>query len=347
MSSYRASALFALLATPTLLGWSGCGGGTAASGGADSAPGDGCGTTCSGTCLGERCLVALASGRGGTGGIAVDDASVYWTENSGVAKVAKDGGAVIVLATDQYAPSFIALDSTSAYWTDDGSGSVAKVPLGGGTVTTLAAAHDGYAIGIALSSTQVYWTNAFAVLSMPLDGGAVVTLAPQQNSATGVVVDATSVYWANQYHTVMKMPLEGGVATTLAAIQSLTPSGGIAVDGTSVYWGTSGGGDGTVVKTPLAGGSITTLATGQNLPNQIAVDGTSVYWTNSGYVTFTPGGFDEPDASFPGSVVKVPLDGGAPTTLSAGGSPQGIAVDATSVYWTDGPGGHVWKLTPK
>jgi len=145
----------------------------------------------------------------------------------------------------------------------------------------------------------------------------------------------------------MKMPLAGGSTTTLVPVQGLTPSGGIAVDGTSVYWGTAGGGDGTVLKTPLAGGAITTLATGQSLPSQIAVDETSVYWTNSGYADYNPGGFDEPDGPVPGSVVKVRINGGCPTTLSAGGAPQDIAVDDTSVYWTDGPGGHVWKLTPK
>lgn len=141
----------------------------------------------------------------------MDDASVYWTENSGVAKVSKDGGMVTVLATNQYAPSFIALDATSVYWTDDGGGSIVKVSLGGGSVTTLTAAADHYAIGIALGPAEVYWTNAFAVLGMPLDGDAVTTLAPQQNSAMGIAVDATSVYWANQYGTVMKMPLAGPV----------------------------------------------------------------------------------------------------------------------------------------
>jgi sugar lactone lactonase YvrE len=50
---------------------------------------------------------------------------------------------------------------------------------------------------------------------------------------------------------------------------------------------------------------------------------------------------------FGGAVFKVPIAGGAKTLLAVGGSPEQIFVDATSIYWTDVSGGIVWKLTPK
>jgi hypothetical protein len=49
--------------------------------------------------------------------------------------------------------------------------------------------------------------------------------------------------------------------------------------------------------------------------------------------------------------MKIPLDGGTPTTLASGLSgPNRIAVDATSVYWTSQnlpTNGSVMKVTPK
>jgi sugar lactone lactonase YvrE len=100
-------------------------------------------------------------------GLAVDDASVYWTDADAgtVARVDKAGVSVETLATAQDHPTRIALDIDSVYWTDRGdpgcvaaSGSVAKRAKAGGPVVVLA---QGLRCpeGIAVDGQHVYWTS--------------------------------------------------------------------------------------------------------------------------------------------------------------------------------------------
>ena len=76
----------------------------------------------------------------------------------------------ITLAAGQNSPKYVAVDSASVYWTNYGDGSVAKVSLAGGTPTTLAPATGSHAAaGIAVDDSCVYWANPIdnAVLTVP------------------------------------------------------------------------------------------------------------------------------------------------------------------------------------
>jgi len=76
------------------------------------------------------------------------------------------------------------------------------------------------------------------------------------------------------------------------------------------------------------------LVAGQNELTEIAVDATSVSWTGS--LDIRTG---------TAAVIKVGIDGGTPITLASGqDSPQGIAVDATSVYRVNYFSGTVMKV---
>ena len=94
-----------------------------------------------------------------------------------------------------------------------------KVPLGGGSPTTLASGQ--YFMDIAVDATSVYWMAGSAVMKVPLGGGSPTTLAFGQRRARRhrrgrdqrLLDDYTD-------GTVMKVPLGGGSPTTLASGQS-------------------------------------------------------------------------------------------------------------------------------
>ncbi len=268
--------------------------------------------------------------------IAIDATSVYFpsTGDGRIVKVSKAGGSPVILADGQNQPIDIAVDGTNVYWTNEGgSGSVMKVPTSGGTPTTLAAG-QGASFGIAVDGTSVYWTNItgnHAVMKVGIEGGTPAVFASATNPWAIAVSDG-NVYFTDGDN-VMMAPAAGGNAVVIATGQNFPFS--LAVDSTNVYW-SSARGTGAIVKMPLTGGTPTILASSTGM-NRIAVDTTSVYFT-------TP----DPGSPNDGTVTSIPLAGGPTTQLVDGQStPEGIAVDATSVYWVDTTLGAAMKLTPK
>ena len=186
------------------------------------------------------------------------------------------------------------------------------------------------ATDLVIDATNAYFFGPYSVQEMPLAGGTVATLASEQYTAWGLAVGADRVYWtntgssaANNLGGVMSVSIDGGDPATLAS--GLVRPFGITVGSAGVYWVTQGSwtavnGMGSVYRATSDAGTAT-LASQLDTPWQVTVDAMNVYWTSN------PGG---------GTVMKMPLAGGPPTTIASG--PTGlwaIAVDATNVYWTD------------
>jgi hypothetical protein len=117
------------------------------------------------------------------------------------------------------------------------------------------------------------------------------------------------------------VPLGGGAVRT--RVSGLYMPEAIAADTSGVYWANYGDG---AVMWLTADGIVTTLASGQIAPSSIALDDTDVFVA----------GYD--------GVSKVSKQGDAPTRVTAG-NVLDLAVDESSVYWTDGS--TVMKATPK
>ncbi len=226
--------------------------------------------------------------------IAVDATSVYWTSNQEMAgpevtEAPISGGVPLTLVNAGYSMgAAVAVDATSVYWLRDAppggccapppmdSGfTLMKVPLGGGTPTTLAQ-WSAVTTDIATDGTNVYFATDTAVMELPIDGGTPTTLAPTTGTGN-IAVDATDVYWTEAAGSVMKCAIGGcnNTPTQLAANQ--TGASSIAVDATTVYWVAGGA----IESVPIGGGPVTTLASGQNDPKAIAVDATYIFWVNN------------------------------------------------------------------
>ncbi len=170
----------------------------------------------------------------------------------------------------------------------------------------------------------------------------VVTLA--SGGGNGMATDGTNVFWAGSVVDggagIWTVPVDGGAVSLLAAIPAGTGANpvpyAVALGATTVYWTVShdfandGGFQTSILGTPRGGGPTTVLLAGQQVTTGLALDDTSIYWGNGG-----PAGES--------AVMKMPLNGGAATTLASGltlpayggggGEQQTIAVDSTSVYW--------------
>ena len=138
----------------------------------------------------------------------------------------------------------------------------------------------------------------------------------------GIAVAGSTVYWTSPVSNVVQSaPVGGGTVKMVATGQ--TGAHGIGASPLNVFSTNTQGGQ---VMTLHSGAAMPTLISGtETRPLNIASDGVHLYWvdnTNMG-------------ASM-GTVAKAPIAGGTVTVLVAGQVfPEGMAVDATSVYWLD------------
>ncbi|MFT3768569.1 MAG: hypothetical protein QM820_24245 [Minicystis sp.] len=137
-------------------------------------------------------------------GITADATRIYWVNrlDGSVKRADHDLTNETVLAQGEI-PWDVAVDGASIYWTEQGSGEDAgKVmrasKLDGSGATQIAADATGPQ-GIAVDATNVYWTNKNdgSIKRAPIAGGAVTVIAEGQSAPASIVVDANFVYWTN------------------------------------------------------------------------------------------------------------------------------------------------------
>jgi len=120
-------------------------------------------------------------------------------------------------------PRPIAIDSTNVYFADWNAGlsRLASVPKQGGSVTVLTTVSDQIE-NVATDGTNLYARGANYVFSIPVGGGTVTTLAASDgyvDSVPALATDGSNVYWsvAKPSAGIMSVPVGGGTATSIYA----------------------------------------------------------------------------------------------------------------------------------
>jgi hypothetical protein len=238
-----------------------------------------------------------------------------------------------VLAIGQGLPRRVAVHGENVYWTN-------AAPMGGVRTTTknggmtnkvqdlenargLTLSTDGVAFYTSYQIGGVLWRYVLGT------GDAPTAIGSGQDFAPEVVVDGTNVYWSNGT-SIQKKDSNGlGTPTTVAGGQS-SPHG-LAVVGGDVFWVTNDSFSGGLWRTSVGGGTVEQL-TSTTAARAVAAHagivyyaGLSVNWKVVAYDTATK--IDKAIAVDQGLV-------------------EGVAADASGVYWTRTDEGEVVHLAP-
>ena len=230
--------------------------------------------------------------------LAVDATTLYFTEGGlynpyRVAKMPLDGSSAPVTLGGNISPWYIALAGDYVYYYDANLVEIDRLPIAGGTVTTLVrnVAPDSFV----LANGHIYFTDQVtpvqdsllsisldAQASSPVDGGTdggtggLVTLASNNAGISGPAFDGGYLFYIDGGN-VMKMPAGGGTATAFQTQQSATPMGAIAAAGGNVYWVTGSQTCRNIMRAATDGSGQTTIVHALESPRKFALNATHLF----------------------------------------------------------------------
>lgn len=293
-------------------------------------------------------MLAEGPACGGTVAPVSDGTYAYWvTSRTGtqawmIERIPLAGGPAWEVRTADGFTSItsLATDNERLYWIEDAAPDYGYVrrcsfdACGYLMQTPFTGIYIDMATNLVLTGDQIvfgarrYATPSDRIIKVPKTGSAGTDIAVAPDFPTTVATDGTTVFWTDAA-AVHSVPLAGGAMTTLATERPL--SGGLSVDSTRVAWTerpTGAAFSGAIRAVPKSGGAITTLVANAASPRVVAPIGGSDLIYADGVIDFLP-------ASVSG-IHRRAAAGGITTLVSGVSGPGPIAVDATSVYVSEG-----------
>lgn len=252
--------------------------------------------------------VSLSSGQHRPTALVMDATHVYWTTYApsgdrapfdrryDVLRVAKEGGRVETLATDQKDLVGLTLDESHVYWLARTAGECTTAAptgvarrvgksVGGQAVESIA---TGLPCGSPSANTQavidegrLYWSGDDGIRAVAKAGGTPEMFAeagPNPNASVRSTVllrqDETRIFWGDSYGPLWAQPKRGGDKVKLLDRSPWQA----AVDGGSLYYSS----EGAIWRVSKAGGAPERVGPSEERGEEaLAVDDTHVYWTNT------------------------------------------------------------------
>jgi hypothetical protein len=288
--------------------------------------------------------------------LALDDSSLYFTTNTGIAKIPKTGGKAQALGGFNN-PNGLAVAAGFIYVVID-AGAVSRIKIDGSQPTTIVTSMFGGGPGpIVIDDANLYYLSGSDVRRAPITGGAASRLADdvwQQgfNGGQRLAIDATSMYYVGggtspgakpQLSMVNKdaagigqdMP---GVHSGTSLVEADGEIRGIVSDDKFVYFADLAS-DGLKMALEirkldpksLKTSKLASVAPMNNTGGSVAIatDGTSVFFGGGS------------------GLYSVPVGGGSVATLDATAQPSAMVLDDSYLYWAEQNNNGVIKRMPK